>query len=266
MNQELQLLAKHYLERFTKHIASLINADHNVFDLIIAAGNSGLASAWITTKVYEALDITPPPVIKVPIMRFIGNDNSKLYNNSSLLTYIKQNLDKYSHDLNNILFVDDEIRYGSTVKNSMNLIMKWHNDAKKTNMITCTVVADEFGGFNWNPPYKNLTIKFSPFIKHTSKYKNIILYNIPPDIFYRLKPFLNKHKLEDRLAINLLLDLPVKEKKADIDPPSFTFKYNQLISEEYRDIEQMKKATVAYITSQIASFIDTSSKQRLPEQ
>ncbi len=255
MNQELQLLANLYLEKFTIHITNLIR--ENRFDLIIAAGNSGLASAWITAKIYETLKIMPPPIIELPIMRFIGNDNKKLYDNSALLPYIKENFAEYSKSLKNILFVDDEIRYGSTVKNSMTLLMTYLNEIEASNLITCTVVADEFGGFNWSPPYANLKIKFSPFIKHSSKYKNIILYNIPPEIFSRLKPFLNKYKLEDRLAINLLLDLPVKEKNIDTDPPSFTYKYNDLISDEYPDIEQMKKEAVNYITSQIKLFTDT---------
>lgn len=90
-------------------------------------------------------------------------------------------------------------------------------------------------------------------MRHESKFKNIILYNVPEKIFIEIKPFLKKYNLDDRTAINLLLDLPVKEKKGEIHIPSFTGKYNQKISADIPRFKFLKEQTRLYISSIIES-------------
>lgn len=257
MKSEVQKLAENYLIQLTRHIYKLIIIEKRDFNLIIAAGNSGLAVAQFLKMIYTGLDIIVPPVLEIPIMRFINENNKKLFDNSVLLEDIKSCLAKIEFPKTiNILFVDDEIRYGSTAKNALNLIKNALDDLDISNNIKFTIVADEFGGFNWKPPFKSVFIDYRPFIKHTNPNKNIILYNMPHDIFIQLRPVLNKLSLEERTAINILLDLPLKEKRGEIAKPAFSFKYSEIINREIPNLTELKINTREYVQSIIKTEIE----------
>lgn len=125
MDPELVILAENYLRSFTGTISRLLASEKIHYDLIIASGNSGLAVTEFTKIIYSKLKIAPPPALALPIMRFINEDNRKRFDNSVLYPQVSKTLQNIDKNISSILFVDDEIRYGSTVKNSLKLIMDY---------------------------------------------------------------------------------------------------------------------------------------------
>ena len=117
-------LAQSRIKMFAAAVTRQLVDEKEVFDLIVAAGNSGLFMMQIVKRVYQSLGIKLPHTITLPIYRFKTVDEKQIINdNSNLKEYVKAQTNNISSQRLNILFVDDEIMTGLTVKASLELIL-----------------------------------------------------------------------------------------------------------------------------------------------
>jgi hypothetical protein len=81
------------------------------YGAVVTAGTSGLYMQELACAVFRALRIEAPPTVCLPIVRF--DVDGGLFDNAPLLSEVHRQLGK-GRRLERVLFVDDEIRRGTT--------------------------------------------------------------------------------------------------------------------------------------------------------
>lgn len=134
---------------FSAAICRLLLEFNERYSLIVTAGTSGLYMRELVTAVFRALAVQAPPTICLPVIRF--EDNGALFDNSPLAAGLpgrSGNQDPPKH----ILFVDDEIRRGTTARACLDLLIRsGYVDADRP--LLCTIVAENhFFEWHWTLP------------------------------------------------------------------------------------------------------------------
>lgn len=160
-------LAKSRIKMFAAALCRQLTEENEKFDLIIAAGNSGLFMAAITKIVYKSLGVELPQLITLPIYRFESEEKGKI----GKLTHIPKEA--------NILFVDDEIMRGITVKTAVELIL---NDFTDMRSLRCVIIAENHF-FEWHFHIPKVSINFFAYSRLIQGLNGNIGYFIPKDLF-----------------------------------------------------------------------------------
>ncbi|OGC52377.1 hypothetical protein A2982_00740 [candidate division WWE3 bacterium RIFCSPLOWO2_01_FULL_39_13] len=142
-------VARTRVQLFAAMVYRVIN-EGNEFDLILAPGNSGLYMSYITSLCYKYLRLNCPPILELPYQRL--NDDKSIFDNSSLLIYIKQHTSKLKN-IRNTLLVDDEIMMGTYAAITAKLFKK----AKVIDNFNMVIIAEnEFFEWHHDIPYLNM--------------------------------------------------------------------------------------------------------------
>ena len=178
-------LAKSRIKMFSAAIARQLLEFGETFDLLMGAGNSGLFMTKIAEMIYEHLSLKTPTVLNLPIYRF-KEDNTTINNSSQLVSRLKQTLKNL--EVNNILFVDDEIMRALTVKECFNLILKANPNI---NHLTATIIAENHF-FEWHYKMPKVSISFFAYSPLIQGLNGNIGYFIPEELHKEICLILDK--------------------------------------------------------------------------
>jgi hypothetical protein len=170
-------LAKSRIKMFVAALRRQLIDFKESYDLLLGSGNSGLFMTKIAKMTYDALNITAPSVLNLPIYRF-KEDGETLHDNSFLVTYVKEEL-KGLQPISNILFVDDEIMRGLTAKECFNLILKAYPNI---NHISATIIAENHF-FEWHYKMPKVLMSFFAYSPLIQGLNGNIGYFIPQKLF-----------------------------------------------------------------------------------
>lgn len=229
-NESLGYLSLRNFKRFIALLYYLIIEKKNEFDLILAGGDSGVSLARITELVYQQLDLKPPLVLSLPIVRWnpkwlhYHGQPTELFDNSILISQIKDKINDLKK-LENILLVDDEIKSGYTAKAAFNVVIGAIDKDKISKLINLKIVAED-QGFKPEGFIEGINTGFYYFAKDTDNINNVLSYVIPWSIEKQLKSYFKDEEISSKARVNSLLDLPSKEferfKDYIIEKPVFT--------------------------------------------
>lgn len=170
-------LAKSRIKMFAATIARQLLENHETFDLLVGAGNSGLYMTKIAEMTFNYLNTPVPKILNIPIIRF-KEDGKTLNDNSSLLPKIKQTLSKIN-TVKNILFVDDEIMRAITAKECFNLLL--NADPNITHLDATIIAENHF--FEWHYKMPKVSIRFFAYSPLIQDFNENIGYFIPEDLY-----------------------------------------------------------------------------------
>ncbi len=225
-------VGEHNFKKFVQTIKKLFINEKKNFDLIIGTGNSGVVMAKFVEMILKELDIKIPPTLIIPILRFSDSNEENEFDNGILLELVKWQL----HDINkieNVLFVDDEIFRGISVKTAIQLIM----EAKSLNNLNVTIVAED-QGFQLDKSIPNVGIKFYPFSKEIEGHNNAIFYMIPCDFDNLIKSIFPENVLKWYNRMNVLMGLPIRIMRDGV--PTYSYKYSQEAKEKMKDFKKLQ--------------------------
>lgn len=181
-----QELAKSRIKMFAAALTRQLIDEGEKFDLILSAGNSGLFMDKITEMVYERLGIQTPQRIILPIFRF-KDDSGKiaLFDNSVLGKMLEEKL-KNLPENSSVLFIDDEIMQGITVKAALELILSERPDIKH---LEALIIA-EHHFFEWHYKIPKVSVIFFAYSRLIQRLNGNIGYLVPPDLYSKILPFI----------------------------------------------------------------------------
>lgn len=160
-------LAKSRIKMFAAALCRQLTQECEKFDLIVAAGNSGLFMAIITKMLYESLRVEVPQIITLPIYRFKSDENGKI----GKLANIPKNV--------NILFVDDEIMSGLTVETALELILR---EFPGLCFLRCLIIAENHF-FEWHSNIPKVSVNYFSYSRLIQGLNGNIGYFIPEDLY-----------------------------------------------------------------------------------
>ncbi len=219
------------------------------FDFVLFSGDSGQSVSYIFRKILEGIGVDAPPILVLPYYRFskkyiprgIPFDNKVLLDDVNGFLSNIQNLD-------NILFVDDEIGEGRTISGIVDLINK--ENAKKFGKDSRIYIVAEDHGFK-KEEIGGIPVLFEPLSKKTEHVYNAISYLVP----FEMEKAVEKdfRKLNSKELINCLLDLPVKARKGD--SPYWSYELLEEVKEKVVDFEGMQFKFAEYLNGLIRDDI-----------
>lgn len=193
------------LAAFTQTTQKAITAE--TFDFVVAASDSGNLAAHITGEVYEALEMPMPPTFIAPIFRHVDKERTILFDN---VVSAPQFVDRKGTHLGNVLFVDDEIRQGVTLRGMIDLLV-----SLEIAVDVCTVIAED-GGFDCGGNIEGVPVHFMPPKRRLTKIYNAFSYTIPQHFYGPVFHALADETLNHKQIMCTLLDLPVKDRTSGI--------------------------------------------------
>lgn len=188
-------IAADRLERFSAMIYKQTRDRNEKFDLIIAPGNSGLFMAEITAMVYTHLDMRLPEVHVIPIYRD-GTDNS-------------YEIKVKANEVKNVLFVDDEIMTGTSLKHCILSLIPQANSSH----IDFVVVTENMF-FEWHNRIPGISVYFYPYAKTVHGLTNNISFLLNDKDFKKISKIVPVIA-EKKQVMALLLSGKVKDKDND---------------------------------------------------
>jgi hypothetical protein len=134
---------------FSATLCRLLQSNREDYCAVVAAGTSGLYMMELAKAVFRILEIELPPTVCLPVIRF--TESGALFDNSGLSTEVRRQLK--DHDpLKRVLFIDDEIRRGTTAHACLKLISDCGFADGKAPLL-CTIVAENhFFEWHWDLP------------------------------------------------------------------------------------------------------------------
>lgn len=264
--------ALHYLaiQHFKKFIATLyyLLAEKKIkFDLIVGAGDSGILLAKITGMLYVKLNLETPLILNLPVVRYkytylkYQGQPLELFDNSVLIPLAKEKL-KDLKKIENILYVDDEIVRGVTLKEAIKITLKATDKNKLANKINLILIAED-QDFNPTDFLGNVNLEMYPFAKEIKGIHGVINHIVPKDIENEIKKHFSEENTGKKIRLNMLLDLPSKEKEIIegmfIPKPVFTEKYNLEVKRKIPNFSDMQKR----MQNLISEWIDETIKEYL---
>ncbi|CAN5217448.1 hypothetical protein BH09PAT2_BH09PAT2_05890 [soil metagenome] len=238
---------EHNFKQFINIIKRLFVDENKKYDLVIGMGNTGLVMLKLNELILNELKIKMPPTLTLPLLRFSDNNEKELFNNDIFLEEVKKQIEGIEK-IQNILFVDDEIYRGISLKTALGLLMK----VKGTDHLQVTVVAED-QGFQWHNDIQNVDIEFCPFAHEVEGHNNVIFYMIPSEYDKPIKDAFPEDILKWHTRINILLGLPIK---IMIDgKPEYTFKFNQEAEEKVANFRQLQVDFLTHLKDLIRKSI-----------
>lgn len=221
------------LAAFVRKVQQVVS-DNDSFDYMVAASDSGQLAAYITEEVYLALYKDAPPKFVAPIVRHVDKERTILFDNRILASGFSSWRNK---SLEKILFVDDEIWRGKTLKGMLDLLLSLN-----CKMESWTIVAEEYGDFQCAEIMGDLPATFVPTKQRTPDVYNAFSYTVPLQLQRPIKEVLRDEAgLNDKQVMCTLLGLPIKEWNQG--RPRFTVR---LIDKAKRDLPAFKEIQEQY--------------------
>ncbi len=214
-NESLKYLALRNFKRFLALLYFLIIEKGYAFDLILAGGDSGVSLSKITELFYQHLGLKPPLILYLPIIRWnpkwlhYHGQPTELFNNSVLIPQIKDKINTLNK-LENILFVDDELKNGFTAKATFKIATNAIYKNKISQQINLKIVAEN-QGFEPDDFIEGVKTEFYYFAQDSDGINNVLSYIVPWSIEKQLKEYFGDEKISSKARLNSLLDLPSKE-------------------------------------------------------
>ncbi len=199
---EFPQIGRDSLKAYVQTIKALIE-NHEPFDAIVAAGDSGQIAARITEEVFKQLGKSIPPKLVAPIYRHADEAETILFDNSILALQFEG---WKSKPLKDVLFVDDEIGGGNAARGMLDLLLKINPGVQ-----SMTIIAED-GGFNCPSETQGVKVVFIPTRTRVPSVYNAISYTVPWKLQEPLKEALaDKSDLNNKQIMCTLLNLPTKE-------------------------------------------------------
>jgi len=240
-------------QRFCKFcyvIKELIQENGLRFDLLIAAGNSGLSLAKFTELIYQEFNKDLPQELYIPFFRYFPGhrDNpDKIFDSKIFLPTIINQVKNSKIEIKNVLFVDDEIGLGITAISIFNLLNQALKEAEKPRIDNYYIVAEDQG---FKMPTENSSIKFIPYDFELDGYNNVIFFFNPWEFE---KPIIEMFGDDDKFPFhqrtNLLLGLPIKEFNSG--HPIYTDRYLKIAQERIPNFNNLQNNYLAFIKTAI---------------
>lgn len=257
------IYAKEHLSRYIAMIYHLIEEEKKRFDIIIAAGDSGIGMVGITGMIFTELNVEFPQVLSLPIYRFLpGSDEkaSNRFDNSHLIPPLRKQL-RGLGNIKRMLFVDDEIGDGNTVEIALELILEASKkEGIRFDRPICTIVAEDQG---FDPGRIKLEVKidFQPYTSEIKGLNNVITYHIPYKFYSPIRKLYSDKELESKALVNILLGLPLKDFNSG--KPRFSYKYNNIIKEKISNFKQIQGEYRKFLKEEIEKSIKTFKKGKI---
>lgn len=247
--------AESNLKGLVKTIYKLILTENRKFDLIVAPGTTGSFVCKLTEMIYQKLDKPFPKKLLLPIVRYKGEENlENLFDNSELLPDVIEQLEGENiGDLKEILFVDDELYGGNSLRECLKLILKYKKQQNITNETNCTIVAEDQGGSRkYDLP--EVTFNFEFYEKGIDEYSNAITYFLPSHLENPITQALGD-KIGTHAVVNVLFDLPIRPKGPNLYDPKYTNEFNKLAKEKIPNLSELRTEAKEYTEKLIDQYL-----------
>ena len=237
--------AKINLKGFIKTTKKLfIDSDIN-FDLVIASGDSGQEMAYLLKTILGKIGKDTPPILLLPLYRFTrkGIPFGLRYDNSIFLDEVKNT----PANLKTILFVDDEIGVGITLRTFVELLKK----AGKIDRPKLYVVGEDKGVFE-KDKLKDVELFYEPFEKAEKNIMNAISYLVPLET----RKIINESfgELSTKEIMNSLLNLPIKYKEKG--KPFWTMGLSDELYSKVSEFNRLHLNFQEYLNGLISEYIN----------
>jgi len=236
--------------KFCHVIKQLIQENGLHFNLLIAAGNSGLSLAKFTELIYQELNQESPPKLQIPFFRYFpghNDDSGKIFESKIFLSEVINQVKNSKIEIKNVLFVDDEIGLGITAISIFNLLNQALKEARKPRIENYYIVAENQG---FKTPKENSSIKFIPYDFELDGYNNVIFFFNPLEFE---KPIIDMFGDDDKFPFhqrtNLLLGLPIKDFNSG--HPIYSDKYLKIAQERIPNFNNLQKNYLTFIKAAI---------------
>jgi hypothetical protein len=233
------------LKWFVRTVEDTIN---NIgFDTILAASDSGNLATYITSVIYNSTGREMPPIFVFPVFRHVDKERTILFDNT---VSARGYADLTNSDLGDVLFVDDEIWRGATLRGSLDIIGALH-----ASMGTMTVVAED-GGFNPRAVEDayNIKIRYISPRHRVNELYNAFSYIVPDKYVEALKSTLPGGKdINHKQVMCTLLGLPIKEQQDGI--PCFSHHLLNEAALKIEDFKALQDGFAEWFNSQIISSL-----------
>lgn len=202
-------------------------------DVLLAAGNSGLFMTEIAKKVFEEANILLPPTVTIPLFRYQKQGEQFVSdNNQSLLENVKHQVRSVTKDDLQILFIDDELMTGQTVRIALSLLFS----ARPTlQHIHCITIA-EHHFFEWHYHIPKVSLNFFAYARLIQGLNGNISHLIPEDFFEEIKQTIPQVESYNH-AMAILIGGALKQK----DSANIPFYNRELVIKLQSKIPQYEK-------------------------
>lgn len=233
--------ATNHFKAFVGTLYYLIHEKNLSFDLVIGSGNTGILCAKFTELVYKKLNKQMPPILQIPVLRYKGEEKPEnLFDNSVLFSEVQKFMQQRNiKKLENVLFVDDEIYGGNALKAVMKLVVDYKTKFVVKGNTLCYVVAED-QGVESEFLIPEVKTKFYPFATGVDGTSNVTTYFMPLELENPIKEVLGS-KIGTHTVINILLDLPLRQKGTDITKPEFRYTYNDLVKQRIPNFSHLQE-------------------------
>lgn len=250
-------LARSRIKMFAAAVFRQLIDERQEFDLIIASGNSGLFMEVITKMVYDSLKIKLPQIIKLPIFRFQEINGKKVPDdNLSLLPELSGKLNELSLSPN-ILFIDDEIMTGLTVKTFLQLLQKEKTDFEQ---VKCTIIAENHF-FEWHYLMPNASIRFFSFARLIQGLNGNISFFIPEDLYSKINSLFEEVESYTQ-AMAIVVGGGLK-KKSDQGVPFFDTSLDKICSEKIENYLSLKQMLINELKVLVSEGLEEYKQKKL---
>lgn len=161
---------------------------------LVTAGTSGLYMRELAHTAFRLLGAETPPTVCLPIVRFAADGAP--FDNSPLLSEVRAQLGE-ARRLERVLFVDDEIRRGTTAHACFDLLLgAGCVDANRG--LACTIVAENhFFEWHWDQP--GIAVRYLAPARLLHGLQHNIAYCLPDGLVkearLRFDPEISHHEL-----------------------------------------------------------------------
>lgn len=261
-------MSESHLKKFAATIYHLAEEEHIQFDVIVGSGNTGILCAKFTEIIYEKLGKIVPPILQIPVLRYKGAEKPEnLFDNSILYTDIEAFLRQHIvSKLENVLFVDDEIYGGNALKACMRILIEYKKQNDMIENTLCYVVAED-QGLSSEFSISDAKIKFYPFEIGIDGTSNVLTYFMPFELEKPIEEALGE-SIGSHTIINILLGLPIRDKREDIIKPEFSYTFNKLAAEKIQNLPDLQSQAYRIVNNLLEKGIEEykDNKFRLPFQ
>lgn len=236
--KKLKIFGREHLIKFFNKLNELTSKKIK-FDLIVGPGDSGAGMAKCAEMFFIEKMNKSPPIIKIPFYRSWHKPNM-----THVTKTVKAQLTKIK--LKNILFVDDEIGSGETLKGVSKILLNLKNTSTKPNIY----VVAETKGLKKFYKIDGAKIKFLPFAKRIKKgVYNVVSKSIPFEIERQILRKYSDSELGSTQRFNILLGEPIKNIQRG--KPFYTYEWNRKLKKEIIGFDTLQKNFKKYILSLI---------------
>ena len=177
---------------------------------LVTAGTSGLYMQELTRTAFRLLRVEVPPTVCLPVVRFAADGAP--FDNAPLLPELRRQLGA-ARRLERVLFVDDEIRRGTTAHACFDLLLS-AGCVEANGGLACTIVAENhFFEWHWDRP--GIAVRYLAPARLLYGLQHNIAHCLPDDLVtkarLRLGPDIGHHEL-----LALVVAGAVKRLRSDI--------------------------------------------------